>query len=100
MVSRGGSSIYIYDVLSLTLYITLSGLTALATFLDVHVNTARRALRSGKVTAKKWILSTVELRVETLKIIARSQTVKSTASKKIYVYNVNNTVSHPRRGVM
>jgi hypothetical protein len=77
------TSIFVYDVSSLTLYTMLSGLTALATFLDVHVNTARRALRSGKITAKKWILSTVELKVEALKIIVQNQTGKPPVFKNL-----------------
>ena len=67
------------------------GFERLADYLDVHVNTARRAAKSGKVYANKYIISLFELTKEELKTIKANVSVKNTTVRAVHVYNKEKT---------
>jgi len=57
----------------------------------VHVNTARRVAKSGKVYANKYIISLFELTIEELKTIKENVLVKNTTARAVHVYNKEKT---------
>lgn len=84
--------IFVYDSSTLTFSSVIYGYERLAKLLGVHVNTARRAVKSGGVYADKYILSLSELDQEKLKAIKNSVKPKSTAIKVVHVYNKEKSV--------
>jgi len=82
---------FVYSALTLSLFTTCLGQTQLAEFLEVHVNTARRALTSQLYNG--YILSTVALTTSQLQaILAVGQSVNRRLTKSVYVYNASQTV--------
>jgi len=84
--------IFVYDFSTLTFSSIVYGYERLAKLLGVHVNTARRVVKSGNIYANKYIISLSELAKENLEIIKSSVKPKSTAIKVVHVYNKDKSV--------
>jgi hypothetical protein len=100
--------IFVYDSSTLTFSSVVYGYERLANLLGIHVNTARRAVKSGGVYANKYILSLSELDKENIKAspsfggamqrclrraaIKNNVKPKSTAIKVVHVYNKDKSV--------
>jgi hypothetical protein len=84
--------IFIYDFSTLTFSSIVYGYERLANLLGVHVNTARRVVKSGNVYANKYILSLSELSKENLEMIKNNVKPKSTVIKVVHVYNKDKSV--------
>lgn len=82
---------YVYSIDTLRLLTTCLGQSALAEFLDVHINTARRAI-SSKVY-QGYVISTTLLTTDQVQLIVQSAlTAVSTRSpKKIYIYDADQS---------
>lgn len=90
--SPSTTRIFVYELLTLRIVATIDGYDRLAKLLGVHVNTARRAVKSGGVYANKYILSLSELGKENLETIKNNVKPKSTAVKVVHVYNKDKSV--------
>jgi group I intron endonuclease len=86
------TAIFVYDFSTLTFSSIVYGYERLAKLLGVHVNTARRVVKSGNIYANKYIISLSELAKENLEIIKSSVKPKSTAIKVVHVYNKDKSV--------
>lgn len=88
--------IFIYDNNDLTFKLFIYGYERLANYLDVHINTAKRAAKSGKVytnpKGESFIISLVELTEQELKNIKINNKPKSTIAKAVHVYNKDKTI--------
>lgn len=84
--------VFVYDFSTLTFSCIVYGYERLANLLGVHINTARRVVKSGGVYANKYILSLSELNKENLETIKKNVKPKSTAIKVVHVYNKDKSV--------
>lgn len=89
-------SIFVYDVTTLCLLATCVGYERLAGLLGVHVNTARRLVKSGSVYSPsgqdKFILTLENVSRERLEAIKANVKRKSTAKRVVHVYNKQKSV--------
>lgn len=90
--SPSTTRIFVYELLTLRIVATIDGYERLAKLLGVHVNTARRAVKSGGVYSNKYILSLSELDKEKIKAIKNNVKPKSTTIKVVHVYNKDKSV--------
>lgn len=84
--------IFVYDSNTLNFNTIAYGYVRLASILGVHVNTARRAVKSGSVYANKYIISLSELDKEKLESFKNKVKPKSTIIKLVHVYNKDKSV--------
>lgn len=82
---------FIYDFSTLTFNSIVYGYERLANLLGVHINTARRTIKSGGIYANKYIISLSELDKVNLNFIKDNIKPKSTAIKVVHVYNKNKS---------
>jgi group I intron endonuclease len=86
------TAIFVYDSTTLRFSTIVYGYDRLAKLLGVHVNTARRAVKSGGVYANKYILSLSELDKENIETIKNNVKPRSTVVKVVNVYNKDKSV--------
>ena len=88
--------IFLYNGSDLSFNQIIYGYERLADFLAVHINTARRAVKSNSIytNAKgdSLIISLVELSKDALQQIKANSKPRSTVSKVIHVYNKDRTI--------
>ena len=91
------TTIFIYSASTLTFECLVIGLKSLSSFLGVHVNTARRVLRSGSVYDGKWIITPTELsnaQLSAIKLSKTSETGKHERhiAKSVYIYRADKSL--------
>lgn len=88
--------IFVYDAITLTFNFIIYGFERLAGLLGVHVNTARRLVKSGSVYSPsgqdKFILTLENVSRERLEAIKANVKRKSTAKRVVHVYNKQKSV--------
>lgn len=88
--------IYIYDDSKLSFQKIVYGYERLANYLGVHVNTAKRAAKSGNMYTNPkgdhLIISLVELTAEDLQNIKVNNKPRNTIARAVHVYNKDKTI--------